>query len=998
LITFTKKDGLSDNIIRAILEDRQGSLWIGTWGGGLNRLKKDTFTIYSTKNGLSNNRIRCLYEDIHGNLWVGTHGGGLNRLSEEDGKFTVLSKEQGLPGNIVTSISEDQEGSLWIGVWGGGLNRLQDGKFTTYTTREGLINNEVISIFEDRSGHLWFATDGGLSQLDPGRRVFTNYSQTQGISSNLVVSIYEDRKGNLWLGTDGGGLNRLKNGTFTSYTTRSGLSYDMIRAIREDRQGNLWIGTWGGGLNRLKDGKFSVFTTKNGLSDDTIRVIHEDRQGNLWLGTDNGLNRLVEPGPGNSEYSFKVYNTTNGLSNNMVRTIHEDGEGYLWLGTRGGGLNRFKGEKFTPVTSNNGLFDDTVFDILEDDLGNFWMSCNKGIFRVSRKQLMDFCDDKIAGVNCIHYNEKDGMKSRECNGISQPSSWKSRDGKLWFPTKKGVVVIDPRDIKINPLPPPVTIRQVIADSNKVRPPFTGSGEIPEFPASLERLEIHYTGLSLLSPGNVRFKYKLEGLEKEWVDVGDRRTAYYTSLSPGYYTFRVIAANNDGVWNEIGTSFSFYKRPYFYQTWWFFILTAMFVLLTAAAAYILRVRGLKHRKIELERLVAERTRQLEEKSASLERAVRIARSEREAANAANQARGEFLARMSHEIRTPMNGILGFADMLRQTALDKQQKDYVETISSSGEALTTLLNDILDFSRIEAGRLVMRLQDFSPAQTVVEVVDILRPRIAGKPVEMKYVIDPRLPELLKGDGGRFRQVLVNLLGNAVKFTESGEILLELKMEEQEKRRIKLHVTIRDTGVGIPEDQLETIFDVFQQVDGSHTREHGGVGLGLSISRQIAELMDGNVWAESTPGKGSTFHFTAWMEQPETSTGTVRAASAEQVETGNHRPVDNPLHILVAEDNPINQKLVRFMLMQTGYRVSLAANGEEAVESYMSQPGAFDLIFMDVQMPRLNGMDAARRIREMELAQQDKKKPAGIPIIAMTKTRRYSHYRHDRPEYER
>jgi CheY-like chemotaxis protein len=330
---------------------------------------------------------------------------------------------------------------------------------------------------------------------------------------------------------------------------------------------------------------------------------------------------------------------------------------------------------------------------------------------------------------------------------------------------------------------------------------------------------------------------------------------------------------------------------------------------------------------------------------------------------------------------MNGIIGFAELLSNTHLDSEQQDYVRTISRSGDALTSLLNDILDFSKIEAGELTFYLTDFQPEQVAQDVCKIIRPRIASQPVELAYHIDQQVPEFVKGDSGRFQQVLTNLVGNAAKFTNNGRIDLIMSISEEKKEKIKFHIKVIDTGIGIYPEKLETIFDTFQQGDGSNTREFDGAGLGLAICRQIASLMGGQVWAESTPGKGSTFHFTAWLEKSQhTNQKPETNCPCQPEQTPPFQ--DNRLHILLVEDNPINQKLARFILMKQGYHVTVAENGEEAIQVFSPHPTAFDLVFMDIQMPKMNGFEATAKIREIETQCKKEQQYNGhIPIVAMT-----------------
>jgi len=385
----------------------------------------------------------------------------------------------------------------------------------------------------------------------------------------------------LWVGTFGGGVNRFDNGKFIHLTAKDGLPDDNIRAITEDAGGNLWFGTTNG-LAKYKDGKFTVYNTADGLPDKEVQALTIDRAGNLWIGTLGGIARFKDD-------KFTAYTEREGLSSNYVRVIHEDRDGVIWIGTYDGGLTRIKENRLTRITMREGLYDNGAFQILEDDGDNFWMSCNRGVYRVSRNELNEVADGRRRFTSSVHYGKADGLLNTECNGGTQPAGFKARDGKLWFPTQDGVAVVDPREIRSSNLPPPVAIEEFILNNEPVV--FRDTAQIP---VGIESFEIHYTGLSFVRPEQVRFKYKLEGLDKDWIDAGTRRTAYYSHVPPGNYKFTVMAANSDGVWNTSGVFIGINVAPPFWRTWWFYALALLGTLALGVFLYRRRTSQLNKR--------------------------------------------------------------------------------------------------------------------------------------------------------------------------------------------------------------------------------------------------------------------------------------------------------------------------------------------------------------------------------------------------------------------
>ncbi|MCS6805273.1 MAG: sigma 54-interacting transcriptional regulator, partial [Blastocatellia bacterium] len=632
--TYTTNDGLPHREVLALHQDRQGTLWIGT-RGGLSQLTAEGFRTYTSRDGLPSNMVNVIREGRDQSLWIGT-GNGVARLKDraitrlsipgqpiggsrslhEDEEQTlwvgshdglVLVQKNGQTSRQaiaqVWAIFEDREKNLWVGTNGAGLHRWRKRQLITYTRAMGLAGDNLIPITEDGEGSIWIGAQcEGLSQFKDGR--FTTYTDKLGLHNRCVRTLLTDRDGSVWIGTVGE-VAHFKDGVFTRYGPEQGLANAFLWSLYRDRQGTLWVGTGGGGLYRFDNGRFTTFRVADGLVDNDVRFITEDREGNLWIGTVGGLSRFKDG-------IFTNYTTRDGLSHNFIRAIHEDADGTLWIGTYGGGLNRFKGGRFTPITTRNGLFDDTVSRILEDDRGNFWMSSNRGIFRVSRKELNEFAERTRRAIISVTYGVSDGMESSECNGGGQPAGWKARDGKLWFPTIKGAVVVDPTII--NETPPLMGIERLEIDKQAVSlwsaitaPPGSGN------------LEIHYTGLSFVASEKVRFRYQLEGYEREWIDAGARRIAYYTNIPPGRYRFRVMAMNNDGVWSESSADVEFTLRPHFYQTRWFYVLIGAALAVMGWGGYRLRVKQLERRTRLLEATVAERTAEVVEQRNRLEQA-------------------------------------------------------------------------------------------------------------------------------------------------------------------------------------------------------------------------------------------------------------------------------------------------------------------------------------------------------------------------------------------
>jgi signal transduction histidine kinase len=526
------------------------------------------------------------HEGAGGDLWYANAKSEL-RLARAGGVQVVT--EGAWPGGSINALYSDREGNVWVGS-SGGLTRLRPMPFKAYTTADGLVNETAWTVFEDSRGSLWVGTNGGVNRLREGK--FAVYGARDGMAASGAVSIAEDADGRLWFASTLG-LTSMTGGRFQTYARREGLLSENVRAVHVDRRQRLWVGTVGG-LHLFEGGAFRAFTTADGLSHNSVLFVHEDKAGRLWVGTAAGLNRLREDG------RFEVFTKRDGLGSDIVIAAHEASDGSLWFGTVGGGVARLRGGKFAAVTAADGLVDDTVTVILEDGAGDLWMGSTRGVLRVGLKELNAFADGRTKSVSCVAYGKADGLPTTDCSGGTQPAGWRARDGRLWFPTSKGVAVVDPAALRRNEVPPPVVVEDLVVDRE---PKPLGAGDVVLQPGS-RAVEFHFTALSFVDPSKVKFRYRLEGFDRDWVEAGARREAFYTNLPPGSYRFRVLASNDDGVWNEQGAGVSFRLRPYFYQTVWFYLLCALGAAGAMWGVHRVRVRQLRR---EFAAVLGERNR-------------------------------------------------------------------------------------------------------------------------------------------------------------------------------------------------------------------------------------------------------------------------------------------------------------------------------------------------------------------------------------------------------
>ncbi len=619
------EDGL-DLSIDALLQDQTGAIWMGTRGKGLARLHQGALSRFTVRDGLTNDFVRSLLLDNRGTLWIGTDG-GLNRYRQ--GRFTSFTTLEGLANNRVYSLLTDWEGALWIGTYGGGLTRLKDSAFTMMTSRNGLTSEYVNTILEDREGAVWLGTwGGGLNRISQG--TMTSFHTRDGLADEFIKALLLDRDGSLWVGTDKG-LSRFRNRFQESFSTREGLFSNIVDILLQDPEGAIWIASRGYGLCRLQNGRFTVFTQKDGLPSNQILSMLQASDGILWVGTQGGLCRFREG-------AFSCLTTRDGLPYNAVSALYQDREGTLWAGTTQGGLGRYRNGSWAAITARDGLFSNLAYCILEDDFGYLWISCSKGIYRVLRSELNQFADRKIPRVNSQAFGRAEGMKNAECS-TGSPAGWKDGKGRLWFPTIAGAVVVNPAYPWFEPSAPNVIVEELAvegSDPNQVRhiptQPAAAASAVEsreknsnpalrlELGSEAHKLEFHYTAPYFSAPERIKFRYLLEGYDRQWTEAGTRRTAFYTNLPRGReYRFRVQAGNSHGTWYPAEAFLTLYLTPGIWETTWFYTLIAGLVTAAGLAGHAWRSRHLKSLASELEQAINVRTRELRDSNRELNQA-------------------------------------------------------------------------------------------------------------------------------------------------------------------------------------------------------------------------------------------------------------------------------------------------------------------------------------------------------------------------------------------
>ncbi len=1048
--TFTKKEGITTEVLLCIHQDSEKNIWFGGWGG--NVMKYDGREFYEI-NLLGNDappEVNQITEDSTGAIWLSTaeqgvfmirdsmiyhfkeleHIGPLKGVACGPDSSLYLGGEKGFihvdgseytayifPERIhefgVRPVLNRGGYDDWFILWGYGIVRRDESGFYACTTRDGLISNRVMDIVLDQNENIWIGTQGGLQKFSEGR--FKNFTESAGLAVNDVYGIHVDKQNNLWLALSGGGLAKFNQNGLSHWSTENWLPSDQLSFITEWKDGRKVVGFWGNGLMLENEEVHMIFKEDQGLrtnyvlnmyssgdlvyyqdfygmgsfdgsqftyydipdetyvaynywqDDDTtlwigtkqyglIKMVadsfhqlifpdldiagtypmYRDKQGDLWVGVNEILARIR-----NDKVTY--FSGSEGfLNNNPIQRITQDAAGNIWLATRLGGLFKFDGSSFTQVLQGDLSQDGDVY-LTVDRSERVWLMAPFQLSVIS---------PKVNGYQVTNYSKKKGLINHELSSLLNSS-----DGNIYVGGRDGGVdIFDLDDYKIEGDPPRIAIKSIAVNGNFLDPnnlaenqtdiAFSGIDPFTSLPQNLElnfqdnHITLSYAGIDWSGSDDILYRYQLSPLEESWSTLTSESSVDYRNLPYGNLDFRVRAMGQGQEWSDIA-SFKFRVNPPYWYTWQAYVLYGLLLILVTYLITQLRISNLRRRQALME---------AEIKAATIE----ISK-QKEKAEQSEKYKEQFLANMSHEIRTPLNAIIGMVKIIKRRNHPDFQDLYLDAMAQSSTHLSLLLNDILDLSKIEAGKLEIDNIPLELKKTVDQVTLLMRFKAEQKGLRIHSDIDRQLPSYIMGDPHRLTQILINLVSNAIKYSESGVIKLLVQKTEN-----KVQFSVSDQGVGISEDDLPLIFDSFTQSQNANAVIQEGAGLGLSIAKHLVEIQGGHIWVKSIIGKGSTFYFDLPLVLAPSLT---EEAPPDKSALRNIAQQLGNMDVLLVDDDEFNLMIARdeFEWFFPEVKLTTATDGKTAFELW--EKDGFDLVVTDIQMPVLDGHALTHKIRMAE-----------------------------------